>query len=124
EDLLAARVDALRAAPEDGDRAVRLRAGEVAHHDVAHAVEHEEGARALLEILPVADRHAAAKRELADAARAGLDHPSLVVDDDRVGVHAEAHAAVHALAARVHALRAALRGPEVVEDHQLREVLA
>src|SRR5690606_5445891 len=113
EHLLAARVDALRAAPEDRDRAVGLGPREVADHDVAHAAVLEEGASALLRVVPVADRHAPAQGDPADLPAARRQLPTLVVEHDRVGVHAEAHAALDALAAGVDALRAALRRAEV-----------
>ena len=60
EDLLAAGVDGDRVAAEQAQLAVRVDAGAVARHRVAHAVHHREGLRGLLGVLVVAERHGAA----------------------------------------------------------------
>src|SRR3546814_7263641 len=62
--LLTARVDARRVPAQQGDRAVRLRPGEVAGHGPAHAVRiGGEGGRGLRIVVPVAERHVAAPRQ-------------------------------------------------------------
>ena len=67
-DLLAARVDALRAAAEQRHRAVELEAGEVAGHRVALAVDLDEGRGRLLRVLVVPERDVAAPGHAADLA--------------------------------------------------------
>src|SRR3546814_10727224 len=60
KDLLAAGVDAHRAAAEHADAAVVLQHGVVAGAGVALAADHDEGAGRLLGVLVVADGLAAA----------------------------------------------------------------
>ena len=72
--LLAAGVDAHRAAPEHRDRSVGLDGGEVAGQDPARAVGgDEERRRRLLVVLVVAERDVAPARQPADHAGPGLD---------------------------------------------------
>ena len=74
EDLLAAGVDAHRAAAEQRDRAVGLDRGEVAgHRRSACRRTLDERLRRLLRVLVVAERHVARAGDLADDAGAGLD---------------------------------------------------
>ena len=72
EHLLAAGVDAHRAAAEQGERAVGLDRGVVAGDRVALAVDDEERGRRLLRVLVVADRLWPRDRDPADLARARL----------------------------------------------------
>ncbi len=69
EDLLAARVDADRAAAEQVDGAVGVDLGEVAGDGVAHAVDHLERPLRLLLVLVVAERVAPAEGEDARSPR-------------------------------------------------------
>ena len=69
EHLLAAGVDAHRAAAEQGERAVRLDHGVVAGHGVPLALELDEGGRRLRLVLVVAHRLKPADRHAAGLAR-------------------------------------------------------
>src|SRR5690606_32503978 len=92
EDLLTARVDALRAAAHEGDAAVGLDGGEVAREDPALSVRLDEALGRLLRILEVAERQVPRAREPADDARARLDRVEIVVEDGAGLVHEEARA--------------------------------
>ncbi len=85
KDLLAARVDRHRAAPKQGDRAVRPERREVAGDRPAlAALVDDEHLRRLRRVLVVADRHVAAARELADRAAPGDDRLEVLVEHRRV----------------------------------------
>src|SRR5690606_27495123 len=89
EHLLAAGVDAHRAAAEERDLAVGVDRGEVAGAAVALAVDLEERRRRLLRVLVVADGLAPADGEATDLVRAGLDRAVVLVDDDGLGAQLE-----------------------------------
>ena len=118
EHLLAAGVDAHRAAPEQRERAVGLDGGVVAGHRVALALEHDEGGGRLGLVLVVADRLPAAHGHPAGLAGAGLHLAAVVGDhlgvlaDGELGRGARAGRGAHRLA---HAER--LGRGEGVDDH-------
>src|SRR5205823_6295026 len=90
EHLLAARVDAHRAAPEHAYGAVGLHRGEVAGDRVAGAVDLAERTGRLLGILVVADRARTANREHADLARPRLHVTPALGDHTGAGAEPEA----------------------------------
>src|SRR5450631_415555 len=111
EDLLAARVDADRAAPEQVDGAVGPDLGEVAGDGVPHAVDGLEGAVGLLRILVVAEGVAAAQRQDPDLVGAGRHFAAAVLGE---------HLDVGAQGERGRLGRAALAGDRHAHAERLR----
>ena len=123
EDLLAAGVDAARAATEQHDAALVVDRREVARDDPTHAVRvGAEGRRRLRLVLPVPERDVAAPREQPFPARTGfellervgIEHPGAAVGSERGPVARGARAD---FAAR----RAGLRRAVAVVDQRVRE---
>ena len=82
EDLLAAGVDGDRVAAVQLDDAVGGEAGPVAGHGVAGAVDHREGARRLLGVAEVAERHPALLGQPPDLGVPRLERGGQVVAHD------------------------------------------
>ena len=120
-DLLAARVDALRTAAEQGHRAVELEAGEVAGHRVALAVHLDERGGRLDRVLVVADGHVAAPGHAPDLAE--LHRLVVVADHDRAGAHRDvdepAGADRRALLDEAHAVEPGLGRTDRLADEEV-----
>src|SRR5438046_1433494 len=82
ENLLAARVDRDRVAPEHLDGAVRTPTRLVAGHRVADAVDRRERSRRLVGIVEIAERHGAERGPPPDLIRRAVDHSTQVLADD------------------------------------------
>src|SRR5439155_25352466 len=95
-DLLATRVDAVRSAPEQHERAVGVEPRLVAGNRVGDAVDLAERRRSAGRVLVVADRARRVHREYADLARAGA-HVAVAVGEEP-GVRTEREACRLALA--------------------------
>src|SRR5581483_576090 len=124
EDLLAARVDADRVAPEHDDLPLRGELRTVARHRIADAVDHGIRPPRLRLVAEVAERHVPHACDPAERARVPARelprHP--LVEEDRLLVHLEgALLGVDARHADGRSLRAGLRRPEAVEDDQPRD---
>ena len=129
EDLLAAGVDAHRAAAQQGDAPVVLDGGEVAGHRVAPAVGgHHEGGRRLGLVLVVADGDVAAPGHPADHARSPArpgcrSSSSTTVSSPGDTVGPPPFMAVSSLATVRMPVKPALGGADGVGQHQVREPL-
>jgi hypothetical protein len=88
-DLLAAGVDAHRAASEQVNRAVGIDRRHVAGQRPTLAVDLHKGSRAALGIVVVPDRHAPGRGEAPNLARTRRDRPELVVDHHRLRLRRE-----------------------------------
>ena len=125
EDLLSARVDRDRVAPEQAQQALLVEAGAVARDRVAHAVHHRERLRGLRLVLVVAERHGAAAGQPALLGGAGLEQPREVGLQHHVAGREREVSRAGATPghAELHRLRAALGGAQRVEDAHLGEQL-
>ena len=116
--LLAAGVDALAAAAEQGEAAISLDDGEIARDGIALAVDFREGGRRLDRILPVSARDEAAAGDAAH--RAGRDRLHVVTDDQRVAIsHELGGRAGIVLRLGSRPQPQAFRRPQTVDDHQI-----
>ncbi len=120
--LLAAGVDALRAAPEDGDHALLVDRGHVAEQHPPLAVPLEEGPGGLGGVVVVAERHMSA---LGDPAHLAGRHRLIGgrVHDLRTGVDADPEAPLGTRVLGRRAVETGLGRAEVVQQHGVRHQL-
>ena len=124
KDLLAAGVDHLGAAAQQGDGAVLLDGRPVARHAPALALEGAEGLGRLLRILVVAARREAADRHQAADARTGQDALALFGEDCGVGTGGEFGRSSRRAAAGDRRREAkGFGGAQAVHQHDVRQVL-
>ena len=117
--LLAGRINADAAAPQQRDRTVGFDGGEVAGKAITHTIDFAEGGGAFFRILVVAHRHAAAGGDHAHFPRARLHFPTVLGKDLHAFVEDELGGFRGGFAAGDAGAHAAFGGAHGVNQHHV-----